>query len=192
MPPSTEKQTVLNTHREAHGYKRTHTGTSPDKHHTWMDTHRHASTRIPRNTRILAPHAATDTLKNTMVRGFAVLLGARTQRHATLSPDPRDSPVAQPRPSQAAPPRRPPPSPPLPSPPPPKDVQNTPQNKPRLPAPPSPPRGGRSPIHFRPSPGKSLPPRSPASAAPRPETAAHLDFPLHSLAASLPVPTAAN
>lgn len=90
------------------------------------------------------------------------------------------------------PPRRPPPSPPLPSPPPPKDVQNTPQNKPRLPAPPSPPRGGRSPIHFRPSPGKSLPPRSPASAAPRPETAAHLDFPLHSLAASLPVPTAAN
>lgn len=104
MPPSTEKQTVLNTHREAHGYKRTHTGTSPDKHHTWMDTHRHASTRIPRNTRILAPHAATDTLKNTTVRGFAVLLGARTQRHATLSPDPRDSPVAQPRPSQAAPP----------------------------------------------------------------------------------------
>lgn len=103
MPPSTEKQTVLNTHREAHGYKRTHTGTSPDKHHTWMDTHRHASTRIPRNTRILAPHAATDTLKNTTVRGFAVLLGARTQRHATLSPDPRDSPVAQPRPSQAAP-----------------------------------------------------------------------------------------
>lgn len=63
---------------------------------------------------------------------------------------------------------------------------------PRLLAPPGPPPGSRSPIHFRPSPGKSLPPRSPASAAPRPETAAHLDFPLHSLPASLPGPTAAN
>ena len=75
-------------------------------------------------------------------------------------------------------------------PPPPKDAQNTPRNKPWLLAPPRPPPGSRSPIHFRPSPGKSLPPRSPASAAPRPETAAHLDFPLHSLAASLPGPTA--
>lgn len=106
MPTYTEKQTVLNTHRETHRYKRTHTGTSPDKNHTWMDTHRHASTRIPRNTQILATYAATDTLKNTTMRGFAVLLGAHTRWHATLSPDPRDSPVAQPRPIQAAPPSK--------------------------------------------------------------------------------------
>lgn len=169
----------------------------PRQNHTRIDTHRITSARIPSNTQILAMHTATDTLK---IPGIGVCahtphtvpLGAYIRTQATLSPDPRDSPEVQPQPTQAAPPSEKAFFSPLPSPPPPKDVQNTPQNKPRLFAPPSPPPDSRSPIHFRPSPGKSLPPPSPASSAPRPETAAHLDFPLHSLAASLPVPTAAN
>lgn len=112
-----------------------------------------------------------------------VPLGAHTRRHATLSPDPRGSPVAQPQPTQAAPPSEkaff---SPPLPSPPPPKDVQNTPQNKPRLLAPPSPPPAAAPPFIFArrrvsPSPSVARPPLLPARRPPRTWTSLSIRWP---------------
>lgn len=106
-------------------------------------------TRILRNTRVLATHTATDTLKNTTIgdlRTHAAPVVAQTPRRTAPSPNPRDSRVAQPQPTQAAPPSGRPPFSRLPSlPPPPKDVQNTPRNKP----------GARL-----------LPPRPPAAAPP--------------------------
>lgn len=105
MPTHTEKQTVLNTHREAHRYKRTHTGTSPDKNHTRINTQRRKSTRIPRNAQRYSRHTQlTETLDHPAMQRFTVPLGAHTQRHATLDSGPRDSPGAQPQPTQAAPP----------------------------------------------------------------------------------------
>ena len=62
VPTHTEKQTVLSTHREA---------LDTNGPHTRIVTHRHASTRIPRNTRILATRTAPDTLKSITTRGSA-------------------------------------------------------------------------------------------------------------------------
>lgn len=135
MPTHTEKQTVLNTYREAQRYKRTHTGASPTKPHSGRctQTHKHPpphthtqpgklrySRRTQLQTRLRTPRCGLCTRTP-----HTVPLGAQPRRHATLSPDPPDARVAQPRPTPAAPPSEEASlSPSMPSPPPPpKDVQ---------------------------------------------------------------------